>query len=641
MAASDRVSVDTPVTRAFSPFRTDPPPDVGPEQPGQLVTPELLNRIAGTLAIMPYEMELFPDGSFRCLEFTGLASVLGSLPAGSSDEQAFDSAVHPEDRKRYDAVCETLNRGEAAEVEYRLVGYDGRTRWVLDRMHPRRTNDGRLLVDGMVADITERKRAEEELLEARKLAYLALHDPLTDLPNRVAFEEHLSLALARAGRQGFGVAVLFVDLDNLKLVNDSFGHAAGDEVLQLVAARLGRVARAADLVARQGGDEFLMLLTDLPRRPDTSFELDDALRQAEHVARRVRRVLREPFVINGIEIFMTASVGISLYPSDAEDGHALLKHADIAMYAAKAAGRDGYRRYAFNGDDPLANLSMAGRLHRVIDEDRGLVLHYQPIVKLDTGEMVGAEALIRWDDEDRGLLLPDEFLPLAERVGLIGPISDWVIRTACEQASQWQASSLDLYLSINLPPAYCEPTGIRRLLRVVEAFGLKPDQLVIEITESAVMARPWREVEPALSELRRRGLRLAIDDFGTGHSSLGRLNRSWVSMLKIDSSFVRDLPADTDAGALVASIIQLARNLGLELVAEGIETEDQRRFLVDRACGLGQGFLFSRPVPPNQIENMRSSSKVLGQSNLGTTADVYAHLTRSMTERAAERMARS
>jgi EAL domain-containing protein (putative c-di-GMP-specific phosphodiesterase class I) len=319
--------------------------------------------------------------------------------------------------------------------------------------------------------------------------------------------------------------------------------------------------------------------------------------------------LRDPFVINGIEIFMTASVGISLYPWDAEDGDALLKHADIAMYTAKAAGRDGYRRYAFTDDDPLANISMAGRLRRAIDDDRGLVLHYQPIVKLDTGEMVGAEGLIRWDDDDRGLLLPGDFLPLAERVGLMGPISDWVIRTACEQASQWQASNLDLYLSINLPPAYCQPTGIHRLLKAVDEFGLRTDRLVIEITESAVMSQEWQTIEPALAELRKRGLRVAIDDFGTGHSSLGRLNRSWVSMLKIDRSFVRDLPASTHAGALVESVIQLARNLGIEPVAEGIETEDQRRFLVDRGCGLGQGFLFSPAVPLAQIEAMRRSSR--------------------------------
>lgn len=593
------------MTYAFSPFRTDPAPDLGLVVPAQLVTPELLSRIAGTLSIMPYEMELFPDGTFHCLEFTGLASVIGALPPGMSAEEAYDAAVHPEDRGVYDSAFEPLGRGEAMEIEYRLVGYDGRTRLVLDRMQPRRTNDGRVLVAGIVADITERRRAEEELLEARKLTYVALHDPLTDLPNRVAFEEQLRLALARAQRNGSGVAVLFVDLDNFKLVNDSFGHGAGDQVLRLVATRLGAAARASDVVARQGGDEFLILLADLPATAESHLAVTDAIRPSELVARRVQRVLRDPFVIDGIEIFMTASVGISLYPWDAEDGDSLTKHADVAMYAAKAAGRDGFRRYAFDDDDPKANLAMAGRLHRSIAEARGLVLHYQPIVRLDTGEMVGVEALIRWEDEEAGLLLPCEFLPLAERVGLIGPISDWVIRTACAQASQWQASGLNLYLSINLPPAYCDLTGIRRLISAVDEFGLDPDRLVVEITESAVMASAWHKVEPALVKLRKRGLRLAIDDFGTGHSSLGRLNRSWVSMLKIDRSFVCDLPASTDAAALVTSVIQLSRNLGLEPVAEGIETEGQRRFLADLGCKLGQGFLFSQAIPADEVEPMR------------------------------------
>jgi EAL domain-containing protein (putative c-di-GMP-specific phosphodiesterase class I) len=222
--------------------------------------------------------------------------------------------------------------------------------------------------------------------------------------------------------------------------------------------------------------------------------------------------------------------------------------------------------------------------------------------------MVGAEALIRWDDQDLGLRLPGEFLPLAERVGLMGPLSDWVIRTACEQASHWQASDLDLYVSLNLPPSYCDLSGMRRLMRTVDEFGLKPERLVVEITEAALMQTAWRKVEPALAELRRRGLRLAIDDFGTGHSSLGRLNRSWVSMLKVDRSFVSDLPASEDAGALVTSVLQLARNLGLEPIAEGIETGGQRRYLADRDCTIGQGFLFSRAVPPDEIEAMRHSA---------------------------------
>jgi diguanylate cyclase (GGDEF)-like protein len=413
------------------------------------------------------------------------------------------------------------------------------------------------------------------------------------------------MAIARAQRSGLGVGVLFVDIDNLKLVNDSFGHAAGDQVLRSVADRLRRAARASDLVARQGGDEFLVLLPDLQPGAGTPLQLADAAVPAEVAARRIRRVLREPLLIDGIEIFMTVSVGISLYPFDAVGGDQLTRHADAAMYAAKAAGRDRHRRYALSDQAPLASLALATRLHRAIDRGEGLVLHYQPIVRLDDGALVGAEALIRWQDDERGLLLPGDFLPLAERVGLSGPISDWVVQTACRQAAAWQAAGKDLYISVNLPPAYCDLAGMRRLTRTMDSFAIGPGGLVIEVTEAALSWDAWRMVDPALGELRKRGLRLAIDDFGTGHSSLARLNRSWASMLKIDRSFVEDLLASPGSGPLVSSIIHLADSLGLEAVAEGIETEAQRQFLLDAGCGHGQGFLFSEAVPPEQIEAMR------------------------------------
>ena len=565
---------------------------------------DLLQHIVGTVAILLYEMEVFPDGSFVCHEFIGLENLLGPIPPGLSAEEAYDAAVHPGDREAYDDSFEVLQRCEPVEIEYRLVGYDGSTRWVWDRMQPQRTKDGRLIVDGVVADITERKRTAEELAEAQKLAYIALHDTLTDLPNRISFQDHLSLALARAERHGHAVAVLFIDLDNFKLVNDSFGHAAGDELLRAVATRLRGATRASDVVARQGGDEFLILLSDLDPRAAGPLKSADALRPAEEVAGKLRRVLRKPFLIAGVAIYVSASVGISLFPTDAEDAETLLKHADIAMYAAKESGRDGHKLYDLGGDTALEQISMAGRLRRAVERGRGLVLHYQPLVKLETGEIVGVEALVRLEDGKRGLVPPGEFIPLAERIGLIGSISDWVIQEACRQASLWQKQELDLYVSINLPPSYCDPTGMRHVLSTVDAFGLNPDRVMIEITESAVMADSRRQVERTLAELRKRGLKLAIDDFGNGYSSLGRLNQNWVSMLKIDRSFVQDLPESEHAGRLVTSIIQLAHTLRLEPVAEGIETEAQRRFLVERGCQFGQGFYFSRPVPAREIETL-------------------------------------
>jgi diguanylate cyclase (GGDEF)-like protein len=562
---------------------------------------DLLRRIAGTVAIMLYEMELFDDGGFVCHEFLGLESLLGSIPPWLSPEEAYDEAVHPDDRAAYDATFTTLQRCEAVEVEYRLTGFDGVTRWVWDRMQPSSSPHGRLMVNGVVTDITERK------LVAEQLAYNALHDQLTGLPNRAASQANLVEALDRAEREQQGVAVIFVDLDDFKLVNDSFGHAAGDELLRAVAARLRSTTPAADMVARHSGDEFLLVLADLHPGNDGGLTARDVCGPAERVARTVRRVLEKPFLVSGIEIYISASVGISVYPGDAVDADALLKHADIAMYHAKASGRNAHRFYSPGRDDALERLSTANRLRKTLQDGVGFVLHYQPIVALDSGVMVGVEALIRWEDAERGLVSPDEFIPLAERTGLIGAISDWVIADACRQASTWERGGHDLYVSINMPPSFCDHAGTRRLIGAVDAVGIRPDRLMIEITESALLLGESRSVERGLGQLRAYGLQLAIDDFGTGHSSLRRLSQSWVSVLKIDRSFIHDLPASRPARLLVTSMLQLAHTLGLQAVAEGIETDDQLRFLVDSGCRFGQGYLYSKPVPADEISRLLGS----------------------------------
>ena len=571
-----------------------------------LATSDVLERVAGTVAIHLYEMEMQPDESYVCNTFigAGLESLLGPLPTDRTPEEAWEDAVHPEDRAGYDATYEAIERGEACEVEYRLNGYDGRTRWVWDRMHPRRTEDGRLLVDGIVVEITERKHATEALAAAqRQLQHIAYHDPLTGLPNRVAFQERLQAALDESP----ALAVLFVDLDDFKLINDSFGHQAGDELLAAVAARLRRATRAEEVVARHGGDEFLLLVPGT-EGPDGEIDLEGARYAAEAVARRIRRALREPFVVSDVEIFVSATIGISLYPLDAPDTETLLKHADTAMYKAKDDGRDRYLVYAVEGDNPLAQLSMAGRLRGALEREEELVLHYQPLVRLESAEIVGVEALIRWQDGDR-LVPPGDFLPLAERTGLMGKLSEWVLGEACRQATAWRDAGLDLYVSINLPPSFWQPTAMRHVLATIETFGLNADRLMIEFTESAFVFDGRRSMEFVLEELHERGLRLAIDDFGAGHSSLSRLNQMRVSMLKIDRSFVGGLEDDSGTAVLTASIVQLARNLGLEPLAEGIETEEQRRFLLAHGCDLGQGFYFSRPVPAGEIEALFRASR--------------------------------
>jgi EAL domain-containing protein (putative c-di-GMP-specific phosphodiesterase class I) len=359
------------------------------------------------------------------------------------------------------------------------------------------------------------------------------------------------------------------------------------------------------VVARQGGDEFLILIADV--ETNESGDVVDVGDVARRVAEQVRTALQRPLILADTEIYTSASLGISLYPADAPDAESLLKHADIAMYKAKESGRDGYQLFSSTGHDPRAQLSMAGRLRRAVERDQ-LLLHYQPLVSLATGEYVGAEALLRWQDDQNGLVMPGDFIPLAERTGLIGPISEWVIEEACRQSAEWRSMGLDLYVSVNLPAVFWQPTAMRQVLATIERFGLSADRMMVEITESTVMADALRS-EPIIAELHERGLRLAIDDFGTGHSSLARLNQMLVTTLKIDRSFIADLPGDPSAAVLVATIIQLAHNLGLHPLAEGIETEEQRTFLVENGCQLGQGFLFSKAVPADEIVALHNAMR--------------------------------
>ncbi|HZP90325.1 MAG TPA: EAL domain-containing protein, partial [Actinomycetota bacterium] len=449
---------------------------------------------------------------------------------------------------------------------------------------------------GVMLDVTEQKQAEEHA------AFVAYHDRLTELPNRAMFEELLDLALARARRHETAVAVITMDVDDFKLVNDSLGHETGDELLRQLAQRLREATRETDLVARQGGDEFLLLLADLDRGGTALREgTSGAALVAESVATRIQEALSTPFQLAGTEIYVSASMGISVFPRDADDAATLLKNADAAMYRSKRTAPGGYIVHAEQEDDALGRLSLTTRLRKAV-ENRHWTLHYQPVVDLVRGEVVGVEALLRWADPNGGLVPPGEFIPLAEEMGLIEAIGDWVIEELGRQDAVWRSEGMRLReLSFNLSPRQLwQPEISDRIVGRLEAFDVDPERVVVEITESAAMIDPDR-TQRILWDLHARGLRLAIDDFGTGYSSLSRLKHLPVDVLKVDRSFVRDVASDEQAGSMVRAIIQLAQGLGMVPLAEGIETEEEWRFLVDSGCPLGQGYHFSRPVPADEV----------------------------------------
>jgi diguanylate cyclase (GGDEF)-like protein len=392
------------------------------------------------------------------------------------------------------------------------------------------------------------------------------------------------------------VAVLFIDLDDFKLVNDSFGHEQGDRLLRDFGTRLRAVTRATDIVARQGGDEFLVLVPDLELSDGPGIE-PRAMEVVQSIETKVRSVLDAPFSVAGSDVNLGLSIGVSIYPIDARDRHELLRNADTAMYIGKGRGRPSMHRESADARGRLATIQ---RLRRAIDRDE-LVLYHQPLVELATGRVLGAEALLRWNDPSIGTVTPADFIPLAEHSGLIEPITNWVVAAVCRQAHEWDEQGHELLQSFNLPPSLWTPSMIARVIATAMAEDVPTERLMIEITESTAMVQPGR-VAQVLASIRSSGLRLAIDDFGSGYSSLSRLRQMPVEILKIDRSFVADLPGDAGAAAIVTTIIDLARSLGIRSLAEGIETEEQRLFLLDRGCELGQGFLLGRPAPADELD---------------------------------------
>ena len=447
------------------------------------------------------------------------------------------------------------------------------------------THSGQPLYSVILNDVSDRKRDEE------RLKFLANYDPLTALPNRALFNQRLQRALGHAQRLDTALAVLFIDLDRFKIINDTLGHEAGDSMLQEVARRLTGCLREIDLVARLGGDEFVVLIEQLA---DVHY--------ASGIAQKVIQAVAAPFTLGGNEYHVTASVGISTYPADGIDGATLLKNADIAMYRAKEQGKNNFQFYAAQMNvHTVAKLSLESGLRRALERDEFL-LHYQPKVDLRSGRIVGMEALIRWQRPESGMVQPAHFIPLAEETGLIVPIGEWALLTACRCNRAWQLLGMrHLRVAVNLSARqFAQPGLVREVARILEVTGLDAASLELEITESMVMGNP-DQARQTLHEFKEMGIALALDDFGTGYSSLGYLRRFPLDHIKIDRSFLRDIPDSADDVILTRTIIAMAHGLRLKVVAEGVETEAQYRFLRAEGCDEMQGYYFSRPVAADEF----------------------------------------
>jgi diguanylate cyclase (GGDEF)-like protein len=450
----------------------------------------------------------------------------------------------------------------------------------LERRVKARTKELARANAGLEAEIAERRLADQ------RVVHMAHHDALTGLPNRTLLADRVGQAIARAHRSGGKLAVLFLDLDRFKNVNDSFGHAVGDMLLTAVSARLTASRREEDTVARLGGDEFIVSIPDVA----------DAA-EAESVAARILSDLAKPFTINGHQLHADVSIGIALYPRDGDTAETLMRNADTAMYHAKESGRGNYQFFSAQLTERVSRrLSTETNLRRALERGEFSV-HYQPLMNLSSGRIDGAEALLRWPQQDDRLVSPVEFIPIAEETGLIVPLGEWVLLEACAQAQAWQALHPGLRIAVNLSARqFRQKNLIGMIEQVLGESRLHPSLLELELTEGMLMHNV-EEATHILARLDEIGVRLAIDDFGTGYSSLSYLKRFPIHTLKIDRSFVRDISTDPDDAAIVTAIVAMARSLNLRVTAEGVETEEQAAFLRSLTCDQAQGFHFGRPMP--------------------------------------------
>ena len=527
------------------------------------------------------------DGSGKILyESPSIERLLGHRP-GELIGTLLEEYVHPEDRHALAAaIAASSPASGAVAAEFRMRQQTGEWRFLEASVSNLLEN---VEVGGVVLnsrDITARKQDEETI---RHLAYF---DALTRLPNRTLFNDRLAQALAHARRRGArGLAVMFLDLDRFKTINDTLGHGAGDELLRTLASRLTGALREEDTVARLSGDEFMFVLPDV-----------DDVEAAARVARKILEEVAVPFRIHGHELHVTASIGITMVPTDGTDAETLIRNADTAVHRAKKQGGNTYQLYA-----PAMNaiafkrLLLENSLRHAVDREE-LELHYQPLVSLKDGTIVGSEALIRWNHPELGLVSPLEFIPLAEETGLIVPLTQWVLRTSCAQMRSWREAGLPIEtVSVNISAERFNTSDLpAAVAEALSATGLDGRHLCLELTESVMMENAEESIA-TLDELKKLGVKISIDDFGTGYSSLSYLKRLPIDTLKIDQSFVRNMPVDADDAAIAMLIISMAHNLQLSVVAEGVETEEQMSTLRSQRCDVMQGYLVSRPLPATDM----------------------------------------
>ncbi|MBC8212184.1 MAG: EAL domain-containing protein [Gammaproteobacteria bacterium] len=511
----------------------------------------------------------------------------------------FLNCTHPDDKKNLIlSINESIDKHTPYNFSHRIILPDGSQRIVHEQAEIILSAEGKpVRLQGTIQDITSRKQAENQI------QHLAYYDTLTGLPNRTHFKLIAKRTLDRANNEGIKAALMYIDLDQFKRINDTIGHDAGDNLLKNIADNLTHALRATDVVSitgqgttsylsRLGGDEFTILVDGFINS-----------HKIAQVAQRVLEHLGQPVTLNDLEYYITGCMGIAIYPDDGEDIDTLLKHADIAMYQAKKRGRNDFQFYASRlNQNTRERLGMETRLRRALDKDE-LILHYQPQVSAINGEVIGLEALVRWQHDESGLVPPGDFIPIAEECGLIHPIGDWVLETACHQARKWQKAGLPaIRMSVNLSShQFHQKNFIQNVTNILQGTGLDPQYLELEMTESVIMQQLKKTITD-LNDLKQLGLSLSIDDFGTGYSSMSYLKRFPLDTLKIDRSFVTDITTDSSDAAIIKAIITLAKSLDLMTIAEGVEKIEQLTFLQQQGCDLIQGFYFSRPIPALEIE---------------------------------------